>query len=99
MVDPGLAMTIVSVTGIVTTGAVLILRPITRRLGHLLEAMAEQRMRPPPPPPTSDMSQIRDLLSGIDQRLSLMEERQDFAEAMLSSGEARSLVQPRQSRH
>jgi hypothetical protein len=99
MVDPGLAMTIVSVTGIVTTGAVLVLRPISKRLGGLLDAMAQQRLRPAPPPPPSDMSQIRDLLTGIDQRLSLMEERQDFAEAILSSGEARNLSQIRPSRH
>lgn len=97
--SPDLAPMIVMTTGIITTGAVLILRPISKRLGRLLEVMAEQRLRPAPPPLPPDMAQIRDLLTGIDNRLSMMEERQDFAEAMLSSGEARSLVQPRQSRH
>ncbi|HEY0037879.1 MAG TPA: hypothetical protein VGB66_14380, partial [Longimicrobium sp.] len=55
--------------------------------------MAEQRMHPAPlPQPQPDLSQIRDLLTGIDNRLSLMEERQDFAEALLSAGESRPLM-------
>jgi hypothetical protein len=46
------------------------------------------------------MAQIRDLLTGIDNRLSMMEERQDFAEALLSSGEGRVIgVQVPQERN
>jgi hypothetical protein len=90
--SPDLAPMIVMTTGIITTGAVLILRPITKRLGRLFEVMAEQRLQQPaPPPPAPDMGQIRELLVGIDNRLSLMEERQDFAEALLSAGESRVL--------
>lgn len=90
--DPGLGITIMSVTGIVTTGAVLILRPISKRLGRLLEVMAESKLRPAPPAPAAaDLSHIRELLMGIDNRISLMEERQDFAEAILSAGESRAL--------
>ncbi|HEX8830611.1 MAG TPA: hypothetical protein VF705_05560 [Longimicrobium sp.] len=96
---PELAPMIVMTTGIITTGAVLILRPISKRLGRLLEVMAEQRLRPAPPPPPVDMSQIRDLLTGIDHRLSVMEERQDFAEALLSSGETRAMVPAPQERN
>lgn len=90
--DAGLGITIMTVTGILTTGAVLILRPISKRLGRLLEVMAENKLRPAPPAsPAADMSHIRELLVGIDNRLSLMEERQDFAEAILSAGESRAL--------
>jgi hypothetical protein len=79
---------IVATTGIVTTGAVLILRPISLQLGALLEAMTDRQRRPVSPP---ELSQIRELLSGIDGRLSVLEERQDFAEALLSAGDARLL--------
>lgn len=89
--SPDLAPMIVMTTGIVTTGAVLILRPVAKRLGRLFEVMAEQRLQQPAPPPAPDMGQIRELLVGIDNRLSLMEERQDFAEALLSAGESRVL--------
>jgi hypothetical protein len=92
---PDLAPMIVMTTGIITTGAVLILRPISKRLGRLLEVMAEAKLRPAPPAqPQPDMSHIRELLVGIDNRLSLMEERQDFAEALLSAGESRALGTP-----
>lgn len=82
------APVIVMVTGILTTGAVLILRPISTRLGTLLEAMTERQRRPLSPP---ELGQIRELLTGIDGRLSVLEERQDFAEALLSTGDAKLL--------
>ena len=85
------AMMSVLITLIVTSGAVLILRPVAKRLGELLHAMTEQRLRQPQVQP--EMAQIRDLLTGIDGRLSLLEERQDFAEALMASGERRG-IQP-----
>jgi hypothetical protein len=82
--DPALPPLIAIVTLIITTGAVLILRPVSRRLGALLEAMTAERMRPQP---GAEISQIRELLTGIDSRLAMLEERQDFAEALISSGD------------
>jgi hypothetical protein len=83
--DPGsIAPMIVMVTGIVTTGGVLILRPIAKRLGGLLEVMTQERRLPDR---GAEVAQLRDLMQSIDSRLSLIEERQDFAEAILSSGE------------
>jgi hypothetical protein len=84
----GLAPMIVFCTGILTTGAVLILRPISLRLGSLIEAMTDRQRRPMSPP---ELGQIRELLTGIDSRLSVLEERQDFAEALISAGDARLL--------
>lgn len=86
MIDPSIAPMVVMVTGIVTTGGVLILRPITRRLGTLLEAMTAQKRLPDR---GAEIAQLRDVLTSIDARLALMEERQDFAEALLASGERR----------
>lgn len=84
----------VPITAILTTGTVMILRPITKELGGLLQAMThERKLRAvPAPAATPDMAQVRDLLSAIDGRLSLMEERQDFAEALLSGTERRALA-------
>ena len=83
-----LAPMIVFCTAILTTGEVLILRPISHKLGSLLEAMTDRQRRPLSPP---ELGQIRELLSGIDGRLSVLEERQDFAEALMASGDARLL--------
>lgn len=71
------------VTGIVTTGAVLILRPLTRRLGALLEVMTQDRLAARTAGP--DAARVGELLAGIDGRLSRLEERQDFAEALISA--------------
>jgi hypothetical protein len=74
-----------------TTGAVLIFRPIAKRLTGLLEAITAQKLKPAAQP---ELSQIRDLLTGIDRHLNLLEERQDFAEALLTSGERRTVSSP-----
>jgi predicted PurR-regulated permease PerM len=94
---PGLSITIIAVTGILTTGGVLIFRPIAKRLGNLLDAMTTQKLRPASQP---ELAQIRDLLGGIDSRLNLLEERQDFAEALLTNGERRAVpIQPPRDVH
>lgn len=85
----------VPITGILTAGTVMLLRPITKELGGLLQAMTQERkLRVAPAPATPDMTQVRDLLTAIDGRLSLMEERQDFAEALLSGAERRVIAAP-----
>ena len=80
----------VMVTAILTTGGVLIFRPISRRLGVLLEVMTQQKMRAAHADP-NDAVRIRELLSSIDGRLTMLEERQDFAEALISAGDTKLL--------
>lgn len=80
----------VMVTAIVTTGGVLIFRPISKRLGTLLEVMTQQKLRAGHADP-HDNVRIRELLTSIDSRLTLLEERQDFAEALISAGDTKLL--------
>lgn len=80
----------VMVTGIVTVGGVLIIHPISRRLGTLLEVMTQQKLRAANSDP-HDTARIRELLTSIDSRLTLLEERQDFAEALISAGDTKLL--------
>lgn len=75
---------IVGVVFILTTGGVLILRPIAKRVSELLEVMAREKQSGL----ESDVAQIRDLLETMNARLQLMEERQDFTERLLA-GEKR----------
>ena len=89
--DPSsIAPMIVMVTAILTTGGVLIFRPISKRLGVLLEVMTQQKLKAAATDP-AEMARIRELLSSIDGRLNLLEERQDFAEALMSAGETKLL--------
>lgn len=84
--DPSIAPMVVMVTGIVTTGGVLIFRPIAKRLAELLEAMTRERRLPDR---GAEIAQLRELMQSIDARISLIEERQDFAEALLASGDGK----------
>ncbi|HEU4452605.1 MAG TPA: hypothetical protein VFR81_06065 [Longimicrobium sp.] len=91
--DPAIGPMVVMVTAILTTGGVLIFRPITKRLGSLLEVMTAQKLRAASAPADAgDTARIRELLTSIDGRLNLLEERQDFAEALISAGDTRLLA-------
>jgi hypothetical protein len=72
------------IMGIVFTlvvGGVILLKPISNKLGHLLEAMAKEKSEPRA---VEELGHIRELLETMHGRLSLMEERQDFTDALLS---------------
>ena len=78
-----IAPMVVAVVFIVTTGAVVILRPIAKRLTDLIELYSRDRQTGI----GGDVQHIRDLLETMNARLQLMEERQDFTERLLTSGE------------
>lgn len=82
---------VVAVVFIVTTGGVLLLRPIAKRLGDILEIMAREKQEGL----QSDVGHMRDILETMNARLQLLEERQDFTERLLSGGpERRGDVRP-----
>jgi hypothetical protein len=72
-----------------TVGAVLILRPITKKLGLLLEAIAKSKMGTPGDA-TAELTRIRGALEQMSKRLDLMDERQDFTERLVSSAQRRT---------
>jgi len=78
-----IAPMVVSVVFIVTVGGVAVLRPIAKRVSELLELYARDRHSGI----ENDVRQMRDLLETMNARLQLMEERQDFTERLLSSGD------------
>ena len=66
--------------------AVLILRPITKKLGLLLEAFARERMSPAPARADADqIARLADSLERINARLDLMEDRVGFVERLLEA--------------
>lgn len=89
MIDwDNVAPMIVAIVMFLTIGGVLVLRPIAKHLGAYLEALTRQQLDPGR---REDLGQIRDTLDNIGQRLSLLEERQDFAERLLESRERKEL--------
>jgi hypothetical protein len=77
-----IAPMVMAVTLFLVTGGVILLRPLSRRLGELLEVMVRQKTEQPHTP---ELTQIRDLLLNIESRLSLLEERQSFSDALLTT--------------
>lgn len=71
---------IVAVVMIVTIGGVLVLRPIAKKAGDLMEALARDKQAGL----QNDVGQLRDILETMNARLALMEERLDFTERLLS---------------
>lgn len=82
---------IVATTLILVGGGVALLRPIAKRLGDYLETMT--RMKREEPKPVLD-ERVIETLDRIDQRLRLVEERQDFMDALISRPQARQLEPP-----
>jgi hypothetical protein len=67
----------------ITIGGVILLRPITRHLGKLLEAKAEERRALSGRAP-EDWDRLFSALDGVLDRLQALEDRQEFTEKLLS---------------
>jgi len=76
-----LAPLIFAIVLTLTIGGVILLKPIANKLGTLLEAMAKEKREPRL---TEELVHIRDLLETMTGRLALLEERQDFTDALLN---------------
>ncbi len=68
------------ITIVLSVAGVLILRPISKRLGDVLESMQRQ-----PKLKDTDLGRITELLEHMDTRIDRLEHRQDFAERMLTA--------------
>ena len=77
-----IAPMLVLLTLILTTGGVILFRPLAKRLGDLLELMAQQRRAVPE---SEDGAHMRDVVETLNARIALLEERQDFTDALLSA--------------
>ena len=84
-----IAPMVVAIVLIVTTGGVILLRPLARRLGELLHAMTQEKLSPTH---VKELGQMRELFSTMESRLSLLEERQTFTESLLDAGRRRADV-------
>jgi hypothetical protein len=82
---------IIAVTFILTAGGVAIIRPISKRLGDLIELYSRDRQSGL----QTEVQQLRDLLETTTARMQLLEERQDFTERLLTAEEKEKRALPR----
>ena len=76
-----LAPVIVTVVITLTVGGVLLLRPIAKRLGDIVELMLRDKHEGA----EGELRRMGDLLETVSARMALLEERQDFTERLLDS--------------
>jgi hypothetical protein len=86
-----IAPLIMGVTVTLSIAGVLIIRPLTKRLGDLIEATArDKRVKLK----DHEIIRLTEVVGRLTERLERLEERQDFTEGILTSldrpGEARS---------
>lgn len=74
---------LIPITMFMCIAAVAILRPISTRLGGLLEAMKQERMAAHSG--DAELTRIRVLMEHVAKRVDLMEERLDFTERLLGN--------------
>jgi hypothetical protein len=81
---------LVPISLFMSVAAVLILRPITRRIGGLIDVMTRERMQGR----ADDGSDARvvALLDHVSRRLDTMEERIDFTERLVSTSSERRRI-------
>lgn len=75
---------VMAITLFLVVGGVILLRPITKRLGSLLEVMTQQKRERVA---GAEDPELRRYVANLESRLSLLEERQNFTEALLASGD------------
>jgi hypothetical protein len=74
---------LIPITMFMCIAAVAILRPVSTKVGGLLEAMTRERAQSQTE--NADMARMRVLMEHVVKRLDLMEERLDFTERLLAN--------------
>lgn len=78
-----LAAPVVMIVVTLSVAGVVLLRPLVGRLAALLDVMARDRAQPRI---EHELRRRLELLESVEARVSLMEERQNFTEALLELG-------------
>lgn len=79
-----LAPFMLAMTLILCTAGVIILRPLTKRLGDSIEARHRERAAQSQLP-SAEIDRLTEVVSRLTDRIESLEERQEFAERLLDS--------------
>ncbi len=81
---------------ILVIGTFILLFPLSRRLGRVLEEWIKLRQETSPDRDTlarleSEVREVRQFVEGVDQRMGLLAERQDFMESLIEAKKTAAL--------
>ncbi len=84
------------VLAILLIGTFILLFPLSRRLGRVLEEWIKLRQDTSPDRDTlarleNDVREVRRFVEGVDQRVGLLAERQDFMESLIEAKKTAAL--------
>jgi len=84
------------VLAIFLIGTFILLLPLSRRLGRVLEEWIKLRQETSPDRDTlarleNDVREVRQLVEGVDQRVGLLADRQDFMESLIEAKKTAAL--------
>ncbi|HET9983209.1 MAG TPA: hypothetical protein VFQ38_06470 [Longimicrobiales bacterium] len=92
--DPmALAGMIFTLILVVLIGGIIVLFPITKRLGLLLESKLQERGKPPALAP-ADTARLLEAVAALEAEVRRLAERQEFTERLVSGREAGALPLP-----
>ena len=77
-----IAPMVISVVLFLTVGGVILLRPIMKRLGALIDVIVLEKRGAP----VEENRRLRETVDTMNERLSLLEERLDFTERLVGRG-------------
>jgi hypothetical protein len=80
---------LVPISFFISVAAVFILRPLTTRLAELLTELRAQRAITPAS--AADTAELRRTIEALSERLQRIEEKQEFADALLESSTRKDL--------
>jgi hypothetical protein len=83
-----IAPVVVSIAFFVSTAAVLIFRPLTKRIGDRIAASKQPPLPPAPRADSAELVELRQALEDTGARLERLEQRLDFTERLLSGPRA-----------
>ena len=78
-----LIIALIPISLFLSVAAVLILRPLAKRLGELLTELRAQRSSAPAS--AAETAELRRSIEALSERLQRIEEKQDFADALILS--------------
>jgi hypothetical protein len=81
-----LIISVFSLLFFVIIGGTILLFPIARKLGHLLEARVEEKKGVAAAPLEAQLRQLASRLDGIEAQLETVAERQEFLDRLLVEG-------------
>ncbi len=88
-----IAPVVVSVVFFVSTAAVLIFRPLTKKIGDRIAASKQPAVAPPRTDPL-ELMELKQALEDTSARLERLEQRLDFTERLLSGPRTSAAVRP-----